>query len=128
MALRRYQMTGRGSISRWENRQGEPCRGTIPPDAILAYHSASENAEIILEEEIAAKSEHAHFKLIPILDRDSLIVKTGGDGAPPPVVGEGADRVTQIPSPIATQEPRATGTKRRPRPHADATVSATLEG
>lgn len=78
MALRRYQITGRGSLTRWEDDKGVPypAGSQPPPNAQLAFHSAKERSELILEETEAARADYARFKLVPILDRDSITVKT----------------------------------------------------
>lgn len=77
--LKRYKMTGRGSVTRWEfpeghPQAGQPCRGQPPGEAVLRRYQADQRHEILLEPEYAEK--HPEMGLIPILDRARIEVRS----------------------------------------------------
>lgn len=76
MTLRRYKITGRGSFTRWETADGRPVPfgQDTPADARLVFHDAEVNSDIIMLETTAAK--HPDAKLIPLLDRDQVAIKS----------------------------------------------------
>lgn len=78
MELKRYRITGPGSLSRWEHKGKPTPFGQAPhPDAVLVYHAADENAELLLTDKGA--EQNAHMKLVPILGRDTIAVKNETD-------------------------------------------------
>lgn len=82
--MRKYVMTGRGSITRWEHEDGRPVGlGTIPPDAILVRHEAKENPEIIVSDDFAKNPSNAHFKLRPMI-AGSVTTETAPPAPPAP--------------------------------------------
>lgn len=61
MAMNKYVITGRGSVTRYEDAEGKPILGTVPSGAHLVRHEKDENPVLLLDDEVAKKPQHAHL-------------------------------------------------------------------
>ena len=112
MQLKRYKITGRGSLTQWEKPDGTPSpRGRTPDaDCILVRHTAKENSDVILDAEFANDARNVHFKLVPILERGTITVDTAA--------GETVEKAVKESAPKAAKAPKQS---------ADASVTTKLE-
>ena len=67
MDFQKFQITGKGSTTRYEYDDGRPYRGAEPDKAPvkLVRHSRTDNPVMLLEPELAERPSHSHLALKP---------------------------------------------------------------